>query len=476
MNNLMSIKKDNSIIGVLLIILLSVSMGIVSLYPIIIAGFFALIFVLSIVIFIANKPHRFIYLLMLYIVLQNSIAMLLAKYVGGSTPNIFIMLKDILTYVALIIMFVYNFKNFKSTFVDILAIISTVCLGVYLVVPTEATMFTKLVQFRQLMSPIALYLLGRFLFVKKERADEFLKFFVKVSVMACIFGFLERFILGDSFWVNIGIVEYMHSKGMGSWAYAAGGLPGNFYTFDFVTFIGTSLRRMVSFVADPTLFGQYLVFPLAILVFTNLFSRKKTVFYFLILIISLLLTLSKGGMLSFAVVVLFKVFRSKYRPLGFVLMSLLGAALVVILSNAEKFSSLPSHLKGLTHNFTVIADDPFGLGLGMAGNFANLYANGNSGEIGAGESFIGMIVGQLGIFSILIFLFFIILVNFFRKNRIKDVYIRNSSNLMAATLIGTLCSSIISESAISFISAGIIFLIGGVFVTIKSNYKSEENL
>ncbi|WHT89667.1 polymerase [Bacillus cereus] len=475
MNILMSIKKDNIIAGVLLIVLLSVIIGIVSLYPIVIAVFFVLIFVFSIIIFITSKPHRFIYLLMLYIVLQNSIAMLLAKYIGGSIPQLFILLKDILTYAALVIMFVYNFKKFKATFVDVLAFISTVCLGIYLVVPTDAALFTKLVQFRQLMSPIALYLLGRFLFIKKERADEFLKFFVKISVMACIFGFLERFILGDSFWVNIGIVEYMHSKGMGNWAYAAGGLPGNFYTFDFVAFIGTSLRRMVSFIADPTLFGQYLVFPLAILVFTHMFSRKKTIFYFVILIIALLLSLSKGGMLSFAIVVLFKVFRSKYRPLGFVLMSFLGAVLVVILSNAEKFSSLPSHLKGLTHNFTVIADDPFGLGLGMAGNFANLYASGNNDEIGAGESFIGMIVGQLGLFSILIFLFFIIIVHFFRKNKNKDIYIRDFSNLMAATLIGTLCSSIISESAISFISAGIIFLMSGVFVTIKSEYKSEAD-
>ncbi|MBS4206708.1 polymerase [Bacillus sp. FJAT-50079] len=432
-----------------------------------------IIFLIITGIAIVSKPHRFLILLIIYVVFQNLIAIILAKNLGGSTSQAFILGKDLLVYIGLVVAYVINFKKYKITLPDLFAFLYLIILSIYLLVPSDAPIFAKLVQYRQLSTPVILFLLGRLMFISKERTITILKFLVYISVISVLFGYLERFILGDQFWITIGITDFLVSKGMESWAYGVGGLPGNFYTFDYYAILGTSFRRLVSFVADPTLYGQFLVFPIGILLFTKLFTGKKRNVFAVILLIGLVLTLSKGGIFALGIAIIFKIFRSKYRPIGYLALFFFTIITFFIINNASLFSSLPHHINGLFHNIELTIANPFGLGLGEAGNFAKLYSDGSSEVIGAGESYIGMLLGQIGIFSVPFLLFFLTLINFFRRSHVKTPYMRELFVLFAALNIGVLCSSMISESAISFISSGILYLMSGVVITNKTIQKEN---
>lgn len=473
MNNHAFNLRNTSIIKILAVLSLSVICGILSTFPMVLISSFLAIGVIILGVYILRKPDRFIYLLMVYVLLQNFFAIILSKYAGNTLAQGFILTKDILVYLALLIALIANYKKYKFIYPDLFAFLYLCVLGIYLVVPSDTSFFAKLVQFRQLTIPVILYLLGRFMVVNFERIKTFLKFLVHISVIAVLFGFLERYILGDNFWINLGIREFLASKGMGVWAFGQGGLPGNFYSYDFYSIIGTPLRRLVSFVADPTLFGQFLVFPIAILLFTKLFTKKLRSIYLFILLLGLLSTLSKGGMFSLGAVLTYKVLRSRYRPIGYFLLFVFVIITVFIINNASLFSSLPAHLNGFVHNIKLTISNPFGLGLGEAGNFARLFSENDNELLGAGESYFGMVLGQLGIFSVPFILFLFSLINFYRKKNIHNVHTKEFFILFAATLIGTVCSSVFSESAISFVSSGLLFLMSGVVATNKFNLKYE---
>ncbi|KRE10460.1 polymerase [Bacillus sp. Root239] len=472
----MNIPMHYPFLSFLMILSLAIACAVFSIYPITIVFLLIVITSIFMVKWILSKPDRFIYVLFLYIVFQNFFAIILAKYAGGNFTQIFILLKDILTYLALLIAVIVNFKKQKAIWPDVFAVLYLIVLCFYLFPYDDTSFFTKLVQFRQLLTPIILYLLGRFMMVGINRTNKFLKFLIYISMLATLFGFLERYILGDTFWINLGIKEYLSSKGMDTWAYGLGGVPGNFYSYDFYSIIGISLRRMVSFVADPTLFGQFLVLPIAVLMFTKIFKGKKRTIFLVTLILGLILTLSKGGIFSLGIAMVYKIFRTKFKILGYLILTIFLMFTFIILTNASMFSSLPAHLNGLIHNFQLTINNPFGLGLGKAGNFAILYSDSKNEELGSGESYIGMIIGQIGIFSILFVIFLITAINFYRKKTTESQWMNDLSTVLTAVLLGTISSSMISESAISFISSGILFFMVGLAVKNKKEPQSENNI
>ncbi|SLL33521.1 Uncharacterised protein [Mycobacteroides abscessus subsp. abscessus] len=467
MNNTFVIEKYRFILPVI-ITLISISVGLLSIYPLILLIFLTVLPFTAIVVFISIKPDRFVGLLICYVIFQNFIAIIAAKYLGGDFSQFVIIFKDVLVYLVLLFAFCINHRKFKLIAPDIFAFLYFFLLVIYLLVPNENGLFAMIVQFRQLITPISLYLLGRFLLIKKSRVEVYLRVLVKISVIAVIFGLVERYLLGDAFWSTLGIKEYLISKGMEVWSYGYGGVQGNFYTYDLYSIIGHPLRRMVSFVADPTLFGQFLVLPIVILLFTEIFNKKYRIYFSIILIFGLLLTISKGGVLSLLIALTYKLFHSKYKVFGYFAIIILMIALAIIMNNASLFSSLPSHINGLVHNSMNIISKPFGSGLGSSGNFAVLFSTSSDSDIGSGESYIGMVLGQVGVFSILFILFIVSLILFYKK-RIKHTIGNEKMNIvLIATLLGVSLSSLISESAISFISAGILFLISGL-VTSDNN-------
>lgn len=451
---------------IVFILILSLLIGILSAWiPFKLVLFlFALLMVAA---FIGWKnDNKFIYVLIIMIVFQNFIAIILSGLSQSFFVTAVISLKELFVYGCIVFFFFLrnsgDLKTFR--FINWTAFAYIFLIIVYFLLPNGIPLFAKSVSGRQLITPAVLYLFGCYV---KARKEKIMPYYLRIAAVVVVFGLIETFLLGDRFWVNLGIQRYMDDKGMATWAYGSNGLPGNFYSYDFVD---TGLRRMVSFIADPTLLGQFLVLPVlySILAKGRFKNKKSQWMYILLLSTGMLMTLSKGALVSAAIGVLAYLLLKKDRfsqLVGMAMSYIVVFFVVIILANYQKFSSLPAHLNGFISNLLTVIKSPFGLGLGKSGNFASLYnANADSANTSAGESFIGAMLGQIGIIGTLLFFVFIaaVIVALVKRYRLGK---NGDFLILASALAGTVAASFLSESAISFISAGLIFAITGIYLS-----------
>jgi len=340
--------------------------------------------------------------------------------------------------------------------------------SVYFIVGYFVSPSRNLLSFRQLMIIPLFYSFGRF-FVNRVDFSRIKRVFFLIMILVCFSGYIERFILYDQqerFWIFAGIGEYMKMKGLEGWSFGIGGTPGSFYTVD-LRGVGNidHLRRMASLLfAEPTIFGQFLVMPILYCIF----ARKRV--WAPVFAGALLASLSKGGLLAVLLALIFYYVQNKRNAIVSAVILVGGLALIVgIVSLAffsSSFASVAVHLIGLADNFHNLLQFPFGRGVGSAGNWAVLasYGNESTEEIGSGESYLGTLIGQLGIVGLAFYglLFYYI----WRKKVPSD-----DSFLMAVkySILATLISGIGSESAISYVGTGYLFaLMPFLYVKFKS--------
>jgi general stress protein CsbA len=451
----------------------------------------------------SNLFFPIIVILFSLIIFQNFVGIILAGLNFNTSMNLVILLKEILVYFGIIFLLIYfkneqgflffrdiNYKNLNNNMIlffssgrlgivlfDLVAILYILCLLAYFLFPSEVPIFLKAVSLRQLLTPVILYVFGRMLIVSYREFILINKVLIYLSVVTVFFALSETYLLNDVFWSDIGINQYMKNKGMEVWAYGPHGLPGNFYTYDYINIIGTKIRRSVSFIADPTLFGQFLVLPTCILIFGNIYKGKLRILFSFILLMGIISTFSKGAILTICICILFLMLTSikyMYRLIGKFLLISMSLIILIIINNAKYFSSLPAHIAGLTHNFSILLENPLGLGMGMAGNYVKLYGQ-NLNNTGTGESYIGTMLGQIGFIGFILFILMFLLLFKFLINR-SDLLFSKYSRILCGVLIGTILASFMSESAISFISSGIPFVYLGIYATylLKNGEKNEN--
>ena len=207
---------------------------------------------------------------------------------------------------------------------------------------------------------------------------------------------------------------------------------------------------MVSFLADPLLSAHFMAFSFVLLLYgKNIQQNKlKRQMQLIILGIAILLTLSKGAILIVGISIYFYI-RNKYKVFSyFVFLICLG--LVVVIIKKDVFDSMQFHINGLTSSVRLL-----GTGLGTAGNFA---AYAGEKTTGAGESYLGAIMAQVGGIALCLFLASFV--------KIFKVIQKNNNTIMAkaivAYIIASLVESSISESAISYVGNGISFVFIGM--------------
>ena len=141
---------------------------------------------------------------------------------------------------------------------------------------------------------------------------------------------------------------------------------------------------------------------------------------------------------------------------------IMGICLVLIIST-NFLDTVAIHASGLTTSFSI--HSLFGKGLGSWGNYARLYEG--TGE--AGESYMGLIIGQTGLIG------FVVFVYAFIKNA-KIILKEGKSTLSYAILvyvISVLIEAFLSESAINYIGSGIAFIIFGIMINSSASYKNN---
>ena len=345
--------------------------------------------------------------------------------------------------------------------------ISAICFIMYIIFSMfrgNAAIYTKFVCFRQLMTPVILILYGRCLNISQDEKIDFLHFIVKLGLFQAVFGFLEEFILGDKFWLSLNISKLFETKGFSRWVLS--GMPGNYYSADFYSIIGKSIRRLVGISTDPLLTAHFMAFAVVILLFLDNENKNKRNFEILILSIAIILTLSKGAILIIAIAFLYKVWIKNKKLAIFLCLFAIAGLTGLIQTNVLRTVSI--HIAGLTSAAAELSI--LGGGIGTSGNLAQLTGNSTT----AGESFFGMILGQLGLAGLLLFIWMIIRMTKLVFNKAKDIYVY----AIVAYIIAVTIEAIVSESAINFVGSGVAFIALGLFsvtsgITIKENYKYE---
>ncbi|NRG30018.1 hypothetical protein HRF69_23280, partial [Bacillus circulans] len=260
-----------------------------------------------------------------------------------------------------------------------------------------------------------------------------------------------------------------HIQGLDSYIDPVRGVTRNFWTWDFYGILGVPLRRMVSFFLDPILLGHNITFILTITLYctfnkTFIFNKYAMLFINIILFTGLILTMSKGAIMAFVITMLLYL---KNRKTTKWLYYILLFSTVLFVSMFIKYSlnnglAGASHFNGLTANLTSIFTNPMGVGLGFAGNMAR-YGHNNHADLIAGESYIGTVIGQMGLVGIIILILFIKYIVKYGKKNINNDLFNTINKAIVAVLIGNLVSSSMSESVISLTGSGMLFILFGYF-------------
>ena len=386
-------------------------------------------------------------LFLICVLFQNILGILFSPYCKSLYIQVLILYKELVLYGVIVMYCITHFKT-KIKVKNIYMFIYMILLIIFTLV-SSASLYARLVSLRQLLQPLVLVYFGYCLSVSGEDIEKFEKLVIKIGVILAVFGFIEEFILGDKFWLTLKISKYYIVRGFGSGIFSHG-LPGDYYSADFYSLTGRSFRRMVSFLADPLLSAHFMAFSFVLLLYgKNLQQNKlKRQMQLIILVIAILLTLSKGAILIVGISIYFYI-RNKYKVFSyFVFLICLG--LVVVIIKKDVFDSMQFHINGLTSSVRLL-----GTGLGTAGNFA---AYAGEKTTGAGESYLGAIMAQVGGVALCLFLASFV--------KIFKVIQKNNNTIMAkaivAYIIASLVESSISESAISYVGNGISFVFIGM--------------
>lgn len=399
------------------------------------------------------------------LIIQNFVCIAAADLMGSGISQFIILYKEIAMYGAIALSLVVK-KKCKLRVSTLPVVIAIVVFLPYFFIG-DASLYTRLICFRQLLTPFVLMLYGGLFKLSKDKIHDYLRFLVNLALIQAIFGIIERFMLGDGFWFSLHIEKYMGSKGFNAWVYN-NGLPGNFYSADLYQYVGM-LRRLVGLTADPLLTGHSIAIGLIILIFVDVYkSSLKKYSVMFILTIAVVLTLSKGAILIIGIAYIYKVWKkNKIIAVGLALMAI-AVAIVLITQNA--FSTIAIHLSGLTTSFGNI----LGKGLGSSGNYATLYG-GESAT--SGESYIGTLIGQMGLIGLLTFIYAI--TTYSRK--ILTINKNKIGFLVVAIVLAVLTESFLSESAINFVGTGTAFILLGILsknkvdiIRVSKNYDETK--
>ena len=208
-----------------------------------------------------------------------------------------------------------------------------------------------------------------------------------------LFGVLE---IVFSVWENVGLGEYFNMKGI---PVNGDGLSYMFYE----PMLGYA-KRMTSVLIDPISLGHffatasigiYYLYPI------ERFSVKSKYIYLAIALAGLILTFSKGALLqAYIGLVLF----DKRINLFLRLILMMLPVVVVSMMPDQLMTGLLLHFHGTANAFESIS--LFGYGIGSVGNYSKMFSEDLSlyYQMGISDTFVGSIVGQIGLVGALIWL------------------------------------------------------------------------
>lgn len=380
--------------------------------------------------------------------LQNFICLLASNLFPEVIGKFIILYKEVIFW-GIAILSLIEKKKIEKNLLPMTLFILYLCMCMF---SGNASVYTKLVCFRQLMTPIILVLYGRSLRLSRIEKQGYMRFIVDFGIFQAIFGLIERCIFGDSFWLKLNVSNIFRIKGFSDWVF--GGLPGNYYSADFYHIIGKTIRRLVGIMTDPLLTAHFLAFCIVILLFTDCEKKTSIKYTKLVLItVACILTISKGAYLIIGIAYLYKLWKqNRGVAIGGICLVIMS---IIVIIQSNLFRTVAIHLAGFSTGIANLS--LFGGGVGTAGNLASLSGSSST----SGESFFGMVLGQIGIVGMILFIWSVYCLG---KCVLKN---RNGKYEYAivAYIMAVMIEALVSESAINFVGSGCAFIILGYFTT-----------
>lgn len=408
------------------------------------------------------SPFFAFYSLLFIIPLQPFFTMPISGYASGLELKLLVALKEVLTVLA-ILLFIKKLKSIKIIAPDIAALVFIVVYTIgFLRAPFGAA---SIISLREGYMLALFYLLGRCAYLSGFEIKNLITTIGAVIAGVTLFGFVERFIIGEWFWGSWGAVEYLNSKfSDGSVVIKNyGGIPHNWFTF-----VGDErMRRMAGTVGDATSFGRYISFFVVSALFLPSFRRQGWAVVFGLTLAALILSLGRGGMLIG--VIGLGVYLLKFKRYRILTLPGCGA-LVLVLLNTSLFDvnsgNSVRHMTGLTGGIDEMLVAPLGHGLGSSGQMAVLYSEVEL-EGSVSESYIGSLGYQLGIPAVLSYsVWMLALASLF----FKLSSLNSSKNLKpycligGALILGLYVTSYFANSAVAPISSASVMIFTGMLV------------
>lgn len=414
---------------------------------------------------------------------------------------------------------------------DVLALAFLATLAIeFLLSPADFT--PRLTYLRRFAAPAFLYLGARLLVQDREQLREALRLTVAVALGVALFGLLERFIFGVWFWQDGVDATAFYQRQIDAglippgWLFVYRGLPDGIFI---ALPLEVPVRRLVSTFLEPTTLGAFLAFGLLVLLLAPPPGRLRVPARVVAVLVALALvaTLSRGGMLVVvAGVCLFGLVRLLEARQSFpwrdylsvlpVLIVLAGGIVLTTFSfsqaptakdrlqdvletravsgfeDSRPISAVPApdstgtqpvdpnahppgstaagaqrHLSGLTSGLDALRDDPLGSGLGTTGNWSETPGQG-------GESMIGALASQLGVFGFVFWLGFVAAaIAALVKASLDARRLGNGPRadlllVVAAAFFGLMATSWVSESASGLLGNAVYFTFAGWAIAIET--------
>lgn len=449
--NIINIMKNNKKAAIYSLVILSILMGLVMNYPIVsICILSALVFYYS-----YTNDYRSLKFLIILIVLQNIIMIIFSSNLTATDTKLITIMKEVLLYLSIFFTYIVKRKQ-KIEKIDMLAIAYAIVIIISFFM-SDATFTAKIVCIRQLLLPVICIIYGKQININNKSLNKFYEVITYVGIFIAIFGIIELFFLGDNFWKYIGSENYFRNKGIEDWS--QNGIMGSFYTYDLSFIVNYPVRRLVSIFGEALSTGHFLFFSLVITFLK--YNGKKVIKYILctILLLSIILTISKGVILLLAIFTVFMMYFYYDKKKLTLIIGIIGVLAIsfILIASYGKNTSTGYHIDGLIDNFSNIKI--LGNGVGKSGNFAKIFGSPSS-EVISGESFIGTLLGQIGLVGFVAY----ILYNLYFVKKIYDSKSIDKDTICItfSLLIGILIEGFLSESAISFLGTSLYFILIGI--------------
>lgn len=329
--------------------------------------------------------------------------------------------------------------------------------GLFISILTRFDIGGFLSSFRNLSCPI-IYLCIGILSFRYTNIKLFTKYISILFWIVFIFGIYEVF-LDNNVWVQFNISSLWEKKGIPLYGSL---VPVNFYSSEII--FGSQIRRMSSLFADPVNLGTFFGFT------SILFFYEKKKISFILSILGILLTVSKGGLLTILILFVFSCYSKRNKKTFFIALivaGLLGLAFVVY-SFLNSTQSIVAHLNGFFGSFSYMIQKPLGAGIGNVGTLSAVVTGFTNETTAIFESGFGMILGQLGFFGLCLYAYYFYIV-FNKCAHLNSILLLK----MSLTLLFSITANILfNEVALSPNSSAIYFIFLG-FLIFNKYFKKE---